>query len=526
MVHRFSNGVRNHLVKPAKNHKLPFEHSPGGIISQRHTGCACGGSCPRCQSRGAGELTITGPNDRYEREADQAAGRILNLSEQSSPERDRADTPVPTAGQSHILIHQHFPQLSNSGSPLTADSQQFYSQALDYDFSQVRVHTGNPAESAASHVRARAFTLGNDVVFNRGEYNPHSHEGKRILAHELTHVVQQNRDPGLNQVSPVLQRTEMFADCESDQIGGLWTAWGRARDDMQSAILPLSALVRSEHVNNALWIYYRDNSDETALNAAEELRNIVSRMDYVYFECEQPGDTGYDMFCEGDEDIYGYVFGATLLTGEGDIHLCMGNWDDAGIEQRARTIVHELSHYLLATADDAYFTPHDCHETEGSAETADRHGNADSLACLVHAITRMSAQQVANRVDYYHGNQFVVSQSPQGQINLDDDQQIVFRVSLPPRVDDNAILYEVPASPAFGFRWVLMDSEHNRYELENTFTNESASEYGQHVSVVLTDETRVRLREQGLSRAMLYCRIRLPVSGSKLIWMQVHFTTE
>ena len=60
------------------------------------------------------------------------------------------------------------------------------------DFSKVRIHTGENANKAAEEMNARAFTLGNDIVFARGEYNPASAEGKSLMAHELTHVVQQD----------------------------------------------------------------------------------------------------------------------------------------------------------------------------------------------------------------------------------------------------------------------------------------------------------------------------------------------
>jgi hypothetical protein len=71
------------------------------------------------------------------------------------------------------------------------------SNALGADFSGVKVHTGQNAVEMNRSLNARAFTHGNDIYFNKGEYNPESSEGKRLLAHELTHVVQQK---GVNEV--------------------------------------------------------------------------------------------------------------------------------------------------------------------------------------------------------------------------------------------------------------------------------------------------------------------------------------
>src|SRR5690348_10689940 len=63
------------------------------------------------------------------------------------------------------------------------------------DFSQVRVHTDTKAAESARAVNALAYTVGQDVVFGEGQYTPGTQEGKSLLAHELTHVVQQDAGP-------------------------------------------------------------------------------------------------------------------------------------------------------------------------------------------------------------------------------------------------------------------------------------------------------------------------------------------
>lgn len=64
-------------------------------------------------------------------------------------------------------------------------------QRFGYDFSMVRVHSGPAAEQSTQEVNANAFTVGNDIVFGKGRFAPGTHEGRRLLVHELTHVVQQ-----------------------------------------------------------------------------------------------------------------------------------------------------------------------------------------------------------------------------------------------------------------------------------------------------------------------------------------------
>jgi hypothetical protein len=67
--------------------------------------------------------------------------------------------------------------------------------SFGYDFSQVNIHNGSAADSLASQLNAEAFTLKNDIFFRGGRYDPESSTGQDLLAHELTHVVQQNAAP-------------------------------------------------------------------------------------------------------------------------------------------------------------------------------------------------------------------------------------------------------------------------------------------------------------------------------------------
>jgi len=82
-------------------------------------------------------------------------------------------------------------------------------QAFGADFSGIRVHTDSRSDRLNRSVQARAFTTGRDVFFRSGEYNPASRSGKELLAHELTHVVQQNSLKPSNQQSKIIARQEL-----------------------------------------------------------------------------------------------------------------------------------------------------------------------------------------------------------------------------------------------------------------------------------------------------------------------------
>ena len=79
-----------------------------------------------------------------------------------------------------------------AGTPLPDTLRASMEQSLGGDFSDVRVHTNSAVAQANQSLNARAFTVGTDIYFRPGEYNPASQDGKMLIAHELSHVVQQS----------------------------------------------------------------------------------------------------------------------------------------------------------------------------------------------------------------------------------------------------------------------------------------------------------------------------------------------
>ena len=79
-----------------------------------------------------------------------------------------------------------------AGRPLEPDTRAFFERRLGADLSAVRVHTGDKADRAARGIHARAYTYGSAIAFAAGQYNPGTPDGRELLAHELTHVLQQN----------------------------------------------------------------------------------------------------------------------------------------------------------------------------------------------------------------------------------------------------------------------------------------------------------------------------------------------
>lgn len=107
-----------------------------------------------------------------------------------SPKRANPDGTMPTDFESRMDASR------GSGVALGAQTREFMESRFGYDFSGVRIHTGSHAETMNRDIRSYAFTSGSDIYFNSGQYRPDTDSGKHLLAHELTHVVQQTGPRG------------------------------------------------------------------------------------------------------------------------------------------------------------------------------------------------------------------------------------------------------------------------------------------------------------------------------------------
>lgn len=143
-------------------------------------------------------LTVNQPGDRAEQEADHVADQVMRMSDEQV-QRQAAPLASSSGSAAPPAVHA---ALNAPGHPLSGADRTAMEGRFGQDFRHVRVHTDAQAAASARAINARAYTVGRDVVFGEGQYAPGTHAGRRLLAHELTHVVQQRA------ADPVVQRSD------------------------------------------------------------------------------------------------------------------------------------------------------------------------------------------------------------------------------------------------------------------------------------------------------------------------------
>jgi len=178
------------------------------------------------------KLTINQPNDRYELEADRVADEVVSRinaphrkavqHQQLFEESEEHIQMKPLAQQIHSFSEQNFTaggetgitpnlemsirQAQGDGNFLPEQVREPIEQVFGTDFSKVRIHTDAVSHRQNQALKANAFTTGQDIFFREGAYNPGNNQGRELLAHELTHVMQQKKSKSstkIIQLSPI-----------------------------------------------------------------------------------------------------------------------------------------------------------------------------------------------------------------------------------------------------------------------------------------------------------------------------------
>jgi hypothetical protein len=177
------------------------------------------------------KLSISQPGDPYEQEVDRIADQVMRMS---APTVQRQCAACAAGGPLGPACEQESTQvsrkadglsggdapasvqsvLSSPGQPLSASTRAYFEPRFGQDLGHVRVHTDREAQRSARDVNALAYTVGSHVVFDAGRYATGTTEGQRLLAHELTHVVQQGRTGSRTEHHPALPGIQRTADSD------------------------------------------------------------------------------------------------------------------------------------------------------------------------------------------------------------------------------------------------------------------------------------------------------------------------
>lgn len=238
--------------------------------------CACGnhtmgGQCAVCGKQKRlglqAKLKISEPGDSYEQEADRIAAQLM-----ATPAR-------PASGDAPLRIQRYSGQangqmgmapasvdhvLASPGEPLEPALRQDMEQHFSYDFSGVRVHLGEVAAQSARDVSAHAYTVGRHIVFGAGRYASDTNDGRRLLAHELVHVVQQSTPSESSGL--VAQRTSPRVARQRAPAGGM----SKGRVVGGARVNRVKTLVRIHVVGHASprWRAAKSADEADRLNAA------------------------------------------------------------------------------------------------------------------------------------------------------------------------------------------------------------------------------------------------------------------
>jgi peptidoglycan hydrolase-like protein with peptidoglycan-binding domain len=209
--------------------QCPFTHQRGfsPTSAQEPPVVAKVGAVHRAPAGIQAKLTVGQPGDRYEQEADRVAEAVMRMPEPAveggPPDRATKEPPgiqrccpeceeeilrQPKEEEEEEKIHRkrggasrapavtpglqaRISGLRGAGQPLSQSDRAFFEPRFGYDFSRVRIHADSRAADTAKALDARAYTVGNDIFLGQGQYDPGFGTGRSLLAHELTHVIQQ-----------------------------------------------------------------------------------------------------------------------------------------------------------------------------------------------------------------------------------------------------------------------------------------------------------------------------------------------
>ncbi|WP_353474573.1 DUF4157 domain-containing protein [Salipiger sp. H15] len=432
--------------------------------------CSCGGSgCAACAAEEQlgiqPKLTLGPVNDRYEQEADRIADKVVSggatvqplrvtpLVQRSGGEEDELQAKpaqgqrMEGAGDEEELRAKSLPSarrpgaapltaaaeaVSGSGRGLSASERGYFEPRFGRDLSHVRLHTGGAAGRAAAGINARAFTLRSNIAFAQGQLAPGSTEGRRLLAHEITHTLQQGTgQQGTGQQGTGARRSVQRQEAASpagqtgtappqtapgaapppatppaqqsgDRDGHVDQRYPCARADcgarlltvesdfteaqsrVSAAVAALASRPYEAGTTRALEWYFNDQSEETVRTVRERLECIGACLRLAL----RSGQYGC-VASHGTANAY-VAHISTPYCSDNRARICLtDNYFDLGDDRRPRTLVHECAHRIGMSLGEDHNSVSDIYEHRMRfrfLDTEQALQNSDSFSMFVEAI--------------------------------------------------------------------------------------------------------------------------------------------
>ena len=462
------------------------------------------------------KLQIGAVDDPLEHEADQVAETVMRMpagqlqrkcatcaAEEEMVRTKRADGGDIAGEEAPAIVNE---ALSRPGKPLDAPTRAFMEPRFGAELGQVRIQDDGLAGQASLAVGAKAFTVGDQMVFAPGEYRPHTDDGRRLLAHELAHTQQQ-----AGSAAP-LRRTS-YPDCTQPQLDA-WVkpAMTTALADLNVVIPALAARPLAAETEAALFLAFRGDDPATADKVKDSLQTIKSGLENNEITCTQPGNL--NAFEKAiTPDAMQCVRGRLGYTNAAfNVHICMNSWPGATAVLRAMVLIHEGAHaFKHMVGDNGYFDYGTCGQSAATAglSTSDRLRNPDSFSCFVQYMRHDTG--IVVRAASYKGTSLGLTQTPPGPVNL---------AGLDPKVPLFAV-NGVPDNSGFKFKWSVLDGAGRAYAMQSDRGDPNS--FGDALNAYIGAATRTTLRQLHGSTGKVICQVQLATGGSRSFEQPVTF---
>jgi len=313
------------------------------------------------------KLSINQPNDVYEKEADAMAEKIMRTPVAETANAFFQPHPLPASSVQKKCAHCEEEEklqmkgegaavggmtapsvvhdaIHSGGQPLDTGTKDFMESRFGYDFSHVQIHNDAIAQQSSASINALAYTHGNHVVFAAGQYQPGSDRGKQLLAHELTHTIQQGSGNNLKiQRKPAAKFDNCAGTGKSNADLKIENGRQRAIDYLQVAIRELNNSpnnrTASKTYKNALKQHFINPDEEgrtTIRNNYKQILGILKNTKSITCASSEAEIEA----CKKSTNPVGFV-----IPGDDKLILCPIFFED-NLTCRAMLLIHEAAHII------------------------------------------------------------------------------------------------------------------------------------------------------------------------------------